>query len=152
MKNSNCLTEQSLTLYSCDDLTSEEMQSASDHLAHCPDCSRELASIRRTWAALPRTELTLTEGEKNRFAEQVVLAARKRHSSSRLQVWGAAATTVTAGLLAVMIFQTDNLPTHQSGPLPSQLADFDLVENLDLLEEMELLEHLDLLELLEGKG
>lgn len=146
MKNRYCLSASSMNLYCSDDLSPEEMQAAEQHLTNCPECRREIAAINAMLSALPRINLTLSEAEKARFSDRVTSVALKTKSSNKLQVWGAAATTLAAALLAVMIFNPDNLSVITTQPAPAHMAELDLVEHLDLLENMELLEIMELLE------
>ena len=152
MKNNDCLTEQQLSLYCTDDFDANERQVASEHLAGCLDCKYKLAEIQKALALLPRRDLELSEAEKLQFTARVVESARKKRPNNRFQTWGAAATAVTAGVLAVMIFGPANLQVENTNQQNLQYAELDLVENMEFLEEMEMLDMLDLLELLNEKG
>ena len=152
MKTNACLSENSLNLYCSGDLSRDEMLTATEHLATCPDCSRELNSIQNTLATLSQVDLSLTEAEKLRFADRVSKATQKRPSANKLQIWGAASTTVAAGLLAIFIFNPGTLTPNKQKSVAPQFAELDLVENLELLEDMELLEIMALLEQLEDEG
>ena len=152
MKTNECLSDNSLNLYCSGDLNPDEILTATGHLAACPDCSRELNSIQNTLAALSQVDLSLSEAEKRRFADRVTKATQKRQSANKLQLWGGAATTVAAGLLAIFIFNPSSLTPNKQQSVTHQFAELNLVENLELLEDMELLEIMELLEQLEDKG
>ncbi len=152
MSKNDCLTEQEITLYCSEDLEFEPMRKAADHFASCADCRSKMESIKQTLSALPQHRLEMSEAEKLQFANRVMQATRKKHHGPRLQAWGAAATAITAGVVAVMVFTPSNLPTRPDQNQALQYAELDLVENMDMLESMELLEMMEMLEILEDKG
>ena len=152
MSNHDCLTEQQITLYCYRDLEIDQMQAAAEHFAACQTCRDKMASIKSTIAAIPQAELTLSDAETRQFSERVLTAARKKQRGFSLQALGAAATAVTAGAVAVMVFTPANLVDNSGQNQTLQYAELDLVENMEMLENMELLELIELLEALEDKG
>ncbi len=152
MTNKHCLSEQQLALYVFGELPGEQHRRADAHLADCPDCRRRQASLAEVRARLPRDEMELSAAEERQFAARVAAAAQRRKAGSRLQAWGAAATAVAAGAIALAIFTPDNVTFERAQQSRQQLAEIDLVEHMEMLEELELLEMMELLEMLEGKG
>ena len=152
MTNNECLTEQQITLFCTEDLPVDEMTTAAAHLSSCLECKRQQAAVQQTLASLPQQHLNLTEAEKLQFTARVIESKGRKNRIGNLQVWGAAATTITAGVLAFMIFSPANLQIENLKQQNLQYAELDLVENIEFLEEMEILELLELLELLDEKG
>lgn len=152
MTNNECLTELQLTLYCTEDLSVNEMVMATEHLSHCLECKRQQALTQKTLATLSQQQLNLSEADKLQFTARVIESKGRKNSTDKLQVWGAAATAITAGVLAFMVFNPTNLPVENLNQQSLQYAEIDLVENMEFLEEMEILDMLELLELLDEKS
>jgi len=147
-----CLTEQELILYCSNDLSADQMRIAATHVSGCSSCARALGDIKQTLASLPQKDLKLSEADKCQFSARVMEKTKGQRTTGRLQAWGAAATAVAAGLLAVVIFNPTDLPVNKAQLQSPQMAELDLVENMEMLEVMELLEMMELLELLAEEG
>ncbi len=152
MSNNNCLTEQEITLYCTGDLGREQHRAAQEHFVACRKCRTTMAATRRSLAAVTRPELQLSAAEQQGFTDRVMRAAGKRARGPVLQAWGAAATALAAGIVAVMLFGPGDLPTNTEQNRGGQYAELDLVENMEMLEELELLEMMEMLELLEDES
>lgn len=152
MINNDCLTEQQLTLYCTKDLSVKDMAMATEHLSQCLKCKRQQALTQKALATLPRQQLKLSGTEKLQFTARVIESKGRKNSTDKLQVWGAAATAITAGVLAFMVFNPTNLPVENLNQQSPQYTEIDLVENMEFLEEMEMLDMLELLELLDEKS
>jgi len=152
MTEKSCPTSEKLTLYCSDDLAADDLQQLAHHLADCPDCRQAVAALKETLAALPRINVALTEAEKTAFTARVIAATPQPKRFINIQVFGAAATTIAVGLLAVVIFNPTNMSLEKSNPAGAALSDLSIVEEFEMLENLELLEELELLELLDDKG
>lgn len=143
-----------LLLYHYGELEGEELRHAETHLAGCAPCREELAQLRRTLAAVPRPEVSLSPLELQRFTARVTgrLGRRRR----RLPLVGGALAAGVALVITLVALQPGFLTGPPAQRAPSGVlqmnAEVEMLQDMDMLQNMDLLQNMDMLQDMEGAG
>jgi anti-sigma factor RsiW len=145
-----CCRPEQLTLFHYGDLDAADRLRVETHLQDCAACRRELAQLRATLAALPKSAAEFSPQEIRAFNARVGLSLQPRRPFYRRPALGWSLAAATAMLLVVSLHGPLRSPSrppsgvvlHVGGPA-QRLPDTELLLNMDLLENLDLLQQLD---------
>jgi len=149
MKNTECLSEQDLTLHFYGELPADGDQVR--HLVHCPHCTNRFAVLSEDLEHFPKLTLDPDYAAGTRMAARV---SERLKAPRRKWLPAIAASTVATIALAVTIYnweQKQEIQTVQlTTPALSAMTLNEDMPDIEFLDDLEVLKDLELLRQIEG--
>lgn len=150
MKNTDCLSEQDLTLHYYKELPPDAAELA--HLSGCQDCLRRYDALHKDLGALPVLTGEADSAAGTRMAARVSERLNQRRTRW-LPILGGSAAAAVALVVTLVIWPSQPNAPMQAQPVQTASHTMGLEDDmpdLDFLNDLELLKELDLLRQIEG--
>ena len=151
MKNTNCLSDQDLTLHYYGEIppSAPELQ----HFNDCRSCQERFAALRQDMDDLPGLSCEADPAAGTRMAARVSEQLARRRLSRWLPVIGGATVAAATLVITLVIWPAQPEPRLQPQPVQTAANTLSLdndMPDIDFLNDLELLKELDLLRQIEG--